>query len=86
MLHQQMGDAQKQLSQPFPQEEALREKTKRLEELAAELDMDSSKETGSDEEVIKKKIQKQIEDMSLKQSRFPQFRTERVERQVGMEY
>lgn len=86
MLHQQMDEAQKQLGQPFPQEESLKEKTKRLEELAAELDMDSSKETGPDDEVIKKKIQKQTEDMSLKQSRFPQFRKERMERQVGMEY
>ena len=85
-LRQQMYEAQKQLGQSFPQEEVLKEKTKRLKELAAELDMDSSKETGPDDEVIKKKIQKQTEDMSLKQSRFPQFRKERMERQVGMEY
>lgn len=50
-----MGDAQKQLSQPFPQEEALREKTKRLEELTAELDMDSSTKTNSAEEIITQK-------------------------------
>ncbi len=80
MLYQQMGDTQKQLSQPFPQEEALREKTKRLEELTAELDMDSSKETGSDEEVIKKEVQKQTKDMPLKPSRFSQFRKDRMER------
>lgn len=86
MLHQQMGDAQKQLSQPFPQEEALRQKTKRLEELTAELDMDSSNKLVSDEEMIQAKDQKRTEDISLKQSRFPQFRKERVERHVGMEY
>ena len=58
MLHQQMGDTQKQLSQPFTQEEAMREKTKRLEELTAELDMDSSTKTNSAEEIIKTGYQK----------------------------
>ena len=52
MLHQQMDEAQKQLSQPFPQEEALREKTKRLEELAAELDIESSEKGKSLSEVV----------------------------------
>lgn len=52
MLHQQMGDAQKQLSQPFPQEEALREKTKRLEELTAELDIESSEKGKSLSDVV----------------------------------
>lgn len=86
MLHQQMGDAQKQLSQPFPQEEALREKTKRLEELTAELDMDSSNKPLLDEEMIQAKDQKRTENVSLKQSRFPHFRQERAERKVGLEY
>lgn len=85
-LHQQMDEAQKQLSQPFPQEEALREKTKRLEELAAELDMDLSNKNGVDEEILEKEDQKQVENILLKQSRFSQFRQERVERHVGMEY
>ena len=52
MLHQQMGDAQKQLSQPFSQGEALREKTKRLEELAAELDIESSEKGKSLSDVV----------------------------------
>lgn len=86
MLHQQMGDTQKQLSQPFPQEEALREKTKRLEELTAELDMDSSTKTNSAEEIIKTGYQKQTENTPLKQLRCSHLRQKRSEIKAGMEY
>lgn len=86
MLHQQMGDTQKQLSQPFPQEEALREKTKRLEELTAELDMDSSTKTNSAEEIIKTGYHKQTENTPLKQLRFSHLRQKRAEIKAGMEY
>ena len=86
MLHQQMGDTQKQLSQPFPQEEALREKTKRLEELTAELDMDSSTKTNSAEEIIKTGYQKQTENTPLKQLRCSHLRQKRAEIKAGMEY
>lgn len=86
MLYQQMGDAQKQLSQPFPQEEALREKTKRLEELTAELDMDSSTKTNSAEEIIKTGYQKQTENTPLKQLRCSHLRQKRAKIKAGMEY
>ena len=86
MLHQQMGDTQKQLSQPFPQEEALREKTKRLEKLTAELDMDSSTKTNSAEEIIKTGYQKQTENTPLKQLRCSHLRQKRAEIKAGMEY
>ena len=86
MLHQQMGNTQKQLSQPFPQEEALREKTKRLEELTAELDMDSSTKTNSAEEIIKTGYQKQTENTPLKQLRCSHLRQKRAEIKAGMEY
>ena len=77
-----MKEAQKQLEQPFPQEEVLKEKTKRLEEL----DMDSSDKNGVDEEILKKEDQKRVENVPLKQSRFLHFCRERVERHVGLEY
>ena len=76
----------KKLSQPFPQEEALREKTKRLEELTAELDMDSSTKTNSAEEIIKTGYQKQTENTPLKQLRCSHLRQKRAEIKAGMEY
>lgn len=44
-LIQQEADAKKQLGAVFPQEEELKEKMARLEELTQELDMDSKSET-----------------------------------------
>ena len=44
-LIQQEADAKKQLGAVFPQEEELKEKMARMEELTQELDMDSKSET-----------------------------------------
>ena len=85
-LRQQMYEAQKQLGQSFPQEEVLKEKTKRLKELAAELDMDSSTKTSSAEEIIKTGYHKQTENTPLKQLRFSHLRQKRAEIKAGMEY
>jgi len=85
-LRQQMYEAQKQLGQSFPQEEVLKEKTKRLKELAAELDMDSSTKTNSAEEIIKTGYHKQTENTPLKQLRFSHLRQKRAEIKAGMEY
>ena len=85
-LRQQMYEAQKQLGQSFPQEEVLKEKTKRLKELAAELDMDSSTKTNSAEEIIKTGYQKQTENTPLKQLRCSHLRQKRAEIKAGMEY
>lgn len=85
-LRQQMYEAQKQLGQSFPQEEVLKEKTKRLKELAAELDMDSSTKTNSAEEIIKTGYQKQTENTPLKQLWCSHLRQKRAEIKAGMEY
>ena len=85
-LRQHMYEAQKQLGQSFPQEEVLKEKTKRLKELAAELDMDSSTKTNSAEEIIKTGYHKQTENTPLKQLRFSHLRQKRAEIKAGMEY
>lgn len=58
-LIQQEADARKQLGATFPQEEELREKVARLEELTKELDIDSSKESISNTEQ-KLKIKSQV--------------------------
>ena len=85
MLHQQMDEAQKQLGQPFPQEESLKEKTKRLEELAAELNMDLSTKTNSAEEIIKTGDQKQAENTQLKQLRFSKLCMNQKEKNMQSE-
>lgn len=92
-LYQQKADAEKQLKEPFPQEDQLKEKTKRLEELAAALDIDShekkKKSSHPDEEVkIKQENQQQTRSVPSRQSRFSRFRQEReeVEIEEEMEY
>ena len=91
-LYQQKADAEKQLKEPFPQEDQLKEKTKRLEELAAALDIDShekKKSSHPDEEVkVKQENQQQTRSVPSRQSRFSRFRQEReeVEIEEEMEY
>lgn len=80
-LYQQKADAEKQLKEPFPQEDQLKEKTKRLEELAAALDIDSheKKESSHPDEEVKAKQENQQRTRSVpsRQSRFSRFRQER---------
>ena len=58
-LIQQEADARKQLGVAFPQEEELKERVARLEELTQELDIDSGgKETFKDKEKKEDVIQK----------------------------
>lgn len=91
-LYQQKADAEKQLKEPFPQEDQLKEKTKRLEELAAALDIDSheKKESSHPDEEVKAKQENQQRTRSVpsRQSRFSRFRQEReeVEIEEEMEY
>lgn len=91
-LYQQKADAEKQLKEPFPQEDQLKEKTKRLEELAAALDIDShekKKSSHPDEEVkVKQENQQRTRSVPSRQSRFSRFRQEReeVEIEEEMEY
>ena len=54
-LIQQEADAKKQLGAVFPQEEELKEKMARLEELTQELDMDSKSETENIEVKLEEK-------------------------------
>ena len=53
-LHLQVLDAKTELEKPWPQEEMLREKSQRLVELNAELDMDAAKKP--EETPAKRKI------------------------------
>lgn len=91
-LYQQKADAEKQLREPFPQENQLKEKTERLEELAAALDIDSheKKESSHPDEDMKAKQENQQRTRSVpsRQSRFSRFRQEReeVEIEEEMEY
>lgn len=91
-LYQQKADAEKQLKEPFPQEDQLKEKTERLEELAAALDIDShgKKESSHPDEDMKAKQENQRRTRSIpsRQSRFSRFRQEReeVEIEEEMEY
>ena len=91
-LYQQKADAEKQLREPFPQENQLKEKTERLEELAAALDIDSheKKESSHPDEDMKAKQENQHRTRSVpsRQSRFSRFRQEReeVEIEEEMEY
>lgn len=91
-LYQQKADAEKQLKEPFPQEDQLKEKTERLEELAAALDIDSHGKKDNlhpDEEVkVKQENQQRTRSVPSRQSRFSRFRQEReeVEIEEEMEY
>ena len=91
-LYQQKADAEKQLKEPFPQEDQLQEKTERLEELAAALDIDSHGKKDNlhpDEEVkVKQENQQRTRSVPSRQSRFSRFRQEReeVEIEEEMEY
>ena len=91
-LYQQKADAEKQLKEPFPQEDQLKEKTKRLEELATALDIDSheKKESSHPDEEVKEKQENQqrIRSVPSRQSRFSRFRQEREEMEIEeeMEY
>lgn len=91
-LYQQKADAEKQLREPFPQENQLKEKTERLEELAAALDIDSheKKESSHPDEDMKAKQENQQRTRSVpsRQSRFSRFRQEREEVEIDeeMEY
>lgn len=91
-LYQQKADAEKQLKEPFPQEDQLKEKTERLEELAAALDIDSDGKKDNlhpDEEVkVKQENQQRTRSVPSRQSRFSRFRQEReeVEIEEEMEY
>lgn len=91
-LYQQKADAEKQLKEPFPQEDQLKEKTERLEELAAALDIDSHGKKDNlhpDEEVkVKQENQQRTRSVPSQQSRFSRFRQEReeVEIEEEMEY
>lgn len=91
-LYQQKADAEKQLKEPFPQKDQLKEKTERLEELAAALDIDSHGKKDNlhpDEEVkVKQENQQRTRSVPSRQSRFSRFRQEReeVEIEEEMEY
>ena len=91
-LYQQKADAEKQLKEPFPQEDQLKEKTERLEELAAALDIDSHGKKDNlhpDEEAkVKQENQQRTRSVPSRQSRFSRFRQEReeVEIEEEMEY
>ena len=89
-LYQQKADAEKQLKEPFPQEDQLKEKTKRLEELAAALDIDSheKKESSHPDKEVNQENQQQTRSVPSRQSRFSRFRQEREEVEVEeeMEY
>ena len=91
-LYQQKADAEKQLKEPFPQEDQLKEKTERLEELAAALDIDShgkKENSHPDEEMkVKQENQRRTRSIPSRQSRFSRFRQEReeVEIEEEMEY
>ena len=91
-LYQQKADAEKQLKEPFPQEDQLKEKTERLEELAAALDIDShgkKENSHPDEEMkVKQENQQRTRSVPSRQSRFSRFRQEReeVEIEEEMEY
>lgn len=69
-LIQQKFDAQEQLGTPFLQEEELKEKTKRLEELEAELDIDSGKVVQQEEDQKNQQVNKTEKTVSVRKSRF----------------
>ena len=79
-LYQQREDAQKQLNTPFPQEDELREKTKRLEELAVELDVDAGREPQENED-NEKTTMKISKPTGIRQSRFSRFRRQKDEKE-----
>lgn len=81
-LYQQREDAQKQLNTPFPQEDELREKTKRLEELAVELDVDAGREPQENED-NEKTTMKISKPTGIRQSRFSRFRHQKDEKEEG---
>ena len=79
-LYQQREDAQKQLNTPFSQEDELREKTKRLEELAVELDVDAGREPQENED-NEKTTMKISKPTGIRQSRFSRFRHQKDEKE-----
>ena len=79
-LYQQREDAQKQLNTPIPQEDELREKTKRLEELAVELDVDAGREPQENED-NEKTTMKISKPTGIRQSRFSRFRRQKDEKE-----
>ena len=79
-LYQQREDAQKQLNTPFPQEDELREKTKRLEELAVELDVDAGREPQENEDNEKNYYENIKNQQEIRQSRFSRFRRQKDEK------
>lgn len=88
-LIQQQEDAKKQLQEPFGQENELREKTKRLEELSCELDVDSHGKpevANADEESREKlKSHNQTRQLQPRQSRFSRFRQKKEEPEIDEE-
>lgn len=79
-MYQQREDAQKQLNTPFSQEDELREKTKRLEELAVELDVDAGREPQENED-NEKTTMKISKPTGIRQSRFSRFRHQKDEKE-----
>lgn len=88
-LIQQQEDAKKQLQEPFGQENELREKTKRLEELSCELDVDSHGKpevaNANEESREKLKSHNQTRQLPPRQSRFSRFRQKKEEPEIDEE-
>ena len=74
-LIQQEADAKKQLGAVFPQEEELKEKMARLEELTQELDMDSKSETENLDVKLEEKqnTRSKVKETLERQSKFLRF-------------
>lgn len=87
-LIQQKFDAQEQLGTPFLQEEELKEKTKRLEELEAELDIDSGKVVQQEEDQKNQQVNHAEKTVSVRKSRFSILghKGEEMEEEEELEY
>ena len=86
-LIQQEADARKQLGTTFPQEEELKEKMARLEELAQELDMDSKSETENLDVKLEEKqnTRSKVKETLERQSKFLRFCMKQKEKNMQCE-